>query len=102
MPGSVVASLTRYWTNRPGGEATLAAAGSVCSGDQSDQVSSGSPTFPVRAWTATDVPGGCSARQLSAPNRLTSLVSWTSETRRPAVANCAGEPDHARPGRRSR
>ena len=54
-----MASLTRYWTNRPEGEATLAAAGSVCSADQADQVSSGSPTLPVRAWKVIEVPGGC-------------------------------------------
>ena len=73
--GSRVDSLTRYWTNRPGGDAARAAAGSVCSADQADQVSSGSPTLPRPAWNAIDVPAGESARQLSAPNRLTSLVS---------------------------
>ena len=46
--GSVVESLTRYWMNRPAGQAVDALAGSVCSADQADQVSSGSPTFPER------------------------------------------------------
>ncbi len=53
----------------------IAAAGSVCSADQGDQVSSGSPMLPLRDWNATDVLAGRSHRQESAPNRLVSLVS---------------------------
>ena len=73
--GSVVASLARYWMKRAGGDAVTPAAGSVWPADQADQVSSGSPTLPVRVSNEIDVPGGKSARQVSEPNRLTSLVS---------------------------
>src|SRR5208337_4210691 len=73
--GSRVDSLTLYWTNRPGGDSARAAAGSVCSADQADQVSSASPTLPLLACTATAVPAGESARHESAPKRLRNLVS---------------------------
>src|SRR5271165_7693859 len=78
--GSRVDSLTLYWTNRPGGDSAREADGSVCSADQADQVSSGSPTLPLRTWTPTAVPTGKSARQERAPKRLRSLVSNTSDT----------------------
>ena len=50
--------MTLYWTNRPGGDSAREAEGSVCSADQADQVSSGSPTLPVRTWTPIAVPAG--------------------------------------------
>src|SRR5271165_2368946 len=85
--GSRVDSLILYWTNRPGGDSARAAAGSVCSADQADQVSSGSPTLPLLACTATDVPAGKSARHESAPKRLRNLVSYTSEVSSPWLTN---------------
>ena len=71
--GLRVVSVARYWTNRPGGTIGQGVVGSVCSLDQSDQVSSGSATLPVRTWSATDVPVGRSARQDRAPKRLIEL-----------------------------
>ena len=89
----MVESLTRYWTNRPGGDSARADAGSVCSADQSDQVSSGSPTLPVRTCTVTEVPAGRSARHVSAPKRLRAWCRGRRRRSSPWLDVSRGEPD---------
>ena len=80
--------------NRPAGQAVDAVAGSVCSADQADQVSSGSPTLPERAWNAIDVPAGLlgAPAQRAEPADELGVVDLGDEASRRGVAR--GEPDH--------
>src|SRR5436309_1727049 len=73
---AAVASVTRYWKYRAMGAAALAAAGSVISGDQELQVSSGSATLPERVATLALA---AAVFQVIAPQRAGILASSTSE-----------------------
>ena len=84
--GSFEDSVTRYCRKRAGGAAMTALPASVCSADQSLQVSSGSAMLPLRTATLTAVSAGASACQRSAPHLLTILASSTSETIVPRTA----------------
>src|SRR5579864_7366456 len=84
---SEVESVTRNCRKRAGGAAAaVAVRGSVCSVDQSDQVSSGSATLPPRTATLIFVPAGMSARHEIAPQWLTSLASIASPRTMPELA----------------
>src|ERR1700723_2778551 len=83
--------------NRAVGDAVMLVDGSVWLTDHGDHVSSGSPTLPVRVSNDIEVPGGKSAFHVSEPNRLTSLVSRTSDTKVPAAV-CPGESRTTDPG----
>ncbi len=80
-----------------------ARSGSVCSGDQ---VGPGLVGLADVAGAGLErdrrCPAGRSARQLIEPNRLTSLVSWTSETSWPLVRIAAARAGRPRRGRRCR
>src|SRR5438105_589715 len=79
VPGLSLVRVMRYWRKRAVGAAITACCGSVCSADQSLQVSSGSWTLPLRTATITFVPVGLSAFQRSEPHLLMILASSTSE-----------------------
>src|SRR5205085_833047 len=68
------------------GQAILAASPSVCSSDQSLQVSSGVGTLPLRKAMPTPVPAGVLPRQVAAPHLLISLASSTSDVTLPWAA----------------
>src|SRR6185503_10096982 len=82
-PPSLPAITTFTWRKRAAwlvmGSPSLRAYGA----DQSDQVLSGVPVFPLRVWTCTSAPAGSDASQARRPQLETVSVSLTFEVNVP-------------------